>query len=102
MNLVAGVTSFSVPVRFDASLARSEDTVCQMEDQGQGNLAVVLRRNLAISWCLRTVDTLLLALRVWEVRNFELWEQSRRAKEVPAQDQVVEGEMDCFRDLLAR
>ena len=72
MNLVAGVTSFPVPVRFDASLARSEDVVHQMEAQGHGDLAVVLRRNLAISQGLCMVDTLLLTLHVQEVQNFEL------------------------------
>ena len=49
MNLVAGVTSFPVPVRFDVSLAKSKDVVCRMEAQGQGDLAVVLTRNLLIS-----------------------------------------------------
>ena len=48
------------------------------------------------------VDALLLALRVWEVLNFEQWEHERTAKDVPAQDQVVEGELDCFRDLVAK
>ena len=42
------------------------------------------------------VDALLLALRVQEVRNFELWEQERAAERVPAQDWGV-GEQDCFR-----
>ena len=49
MNLVAGVMSFPVLVRFNASLIRFEDAVCQMEAQGQGDLAAVLTRNLAIS-----------------------------------------------------
>ena len=102
MNLVAGVTSFPVPGRFDASLARSEDTVCQMEARGQGDLAAVLMRNLAISWGLRAVDTLLLAFHVWEVWNFELWEQTRVAKEVPAQDWVVNKEVDCFGGSIAK
>ena len=48
------------------------------------------------------VNALLLALHVWEVWNFDLWEQERMAKEVPAQDWVVKGEMDCFRDSVAR
>ena len=48
MNLVAGVTTFPVPVGFNASLTRSEDMVCQMGAAGQGDLAVVLMRNLAI------------------------------------------------------
>ena len=72
MNLVAGVISFPVPVRFDAFLARSEDVVHQMEAQGQGDLAAVLRRNLAISQGLCMVNTLLLTLHVQEVQNFEL------------------------------
>ena len=97
MNLVAGITSFPVLVRFDMSLARSEDTVHWMEARGQGDLAVVLRRNLVISQGLQAVDTLLLTLHVWEVQNFELWEQMRAAKEVPAQDRVIDEEVDCFR-----
>ena len=48
------------------------------------------------------MDTLLLMLCVWEVQNFELWEQVRVAKEVPAQDQVAEGELDCFRGSVAK
>ena len=96
MNLVAGVTTFPVPAGFDTSLARSEDVVRQMETVSQGDLAVVLTRNLVISQGLHVVDALLLALCVWEVRNFELWEQERVAEEVPAQDRVVEEEQDCF------
>ena len=102
MNLVAGVTSFPVPVRFDVSLAKSKDVVCQMEAQGQGDLAVVLTRNLLISRGLCVVDALLLMLCVWEVRNFELMEQARVAEEVPAQDGRVKGEMDCFGDSVAK
>ena len=71
MNLVAGVMTFPVLARFDTSLTRSEDTVCQMEAVSQGDLAVVLTRNLVISRGLRAADALLLALRVWEVQNFE-------------------------------
>ena len=43
------------------------------------------------------MDTLLLVLRVREVRNFEWWERSVVAEEVPAQD-PGEGEpqQDCF------
>ena len=67
-----------------------------MEAVGQDALAVVLTRNLAISRGLRAVDTLLLALRVQEVQNFELWEQARVAERVPTQDQVGKGEQDCF------
>ena len=48
------------------------------------------------------VDALLLALHVQEVRNFELWEQERVAKEVPVQDQVVEEERDCFGGSIAK
>ena len=73
-----------------------------MEAQGQRGLAAVLRRNLAISWGLHAVDALLLMLCVWEVWNFELWEQARAPEEVPAQDWVVERELDCFRDLIAK
>ena len=73
-----------------------------MEAVGQGDLAVVLTRNLAISRGLRAVDALLLALRVQEVRNFELWEQARAAERVPAQDQVREEEQDCFRISVAK
>ena len=92
MNLVAGVMTFPVLAGFDASLARSEDAVRQMEAVGQGDLAAVLMRNLAISRGLRAVDALLLALCVREVWNFELWEQERAAKRVPAQDRVGEEE----------
>ena len=102
MNLVAGVVTFPVPVGFDASLTRSKDMVCQMEAVGQGGLAVVLTRNLAISQGLHAVDALLLVLCVWEVWNFELWEHERAAKEVPAQDWVVDKEVDCFRGPLAK
>ena len=49
MNLVAGVMTFPVLAGFNASLIRSEDTVCCMEAVSQGNLAAVLTRNLAIS-----------------------------------------------------
>ena len=91
MNLVAGATTFPVSVGFDVSLARSEGTVCQIEAVGQGDLAAVLTRNLVISQGLCVVDTLLLVLCVWEVQNFELWEQERAAEEVPVQDQVEIG-----------
>ena len=97
MNLVDGVTSFPVPVGNDASLARSEDVVRCMEAVGQGDLAAVVARNLSMTRSLRAVDTLLLVLHVWEVRNFEWWERSVAAEEVPAQD-LGEGEpqQDCF------
>ena len=48
------------------------------------------------------MDALLLALHVWEVQNFELWEQVRVAERVPAQDQVREVETDCFGILVAK
>ena len=102
MNLVAGVMTFPVLAGFDASLARSEDAVRQMEAVGQGDLAAVLTRNLAISQGLCVVDALLLTLRVREVRNFELWEQVRVAEEVPAQDRGVGEGQDCFGMLIAK
>ena len=71
-----------------------------MEAVGQGDLAAILMRNLVISRMLCVVDILLLTLCVWEVRNFELWEQVRAAERVPAQDQ--EGEQDCFRMSVAK
>ena len=67
-----------------------------MEVAGWGVLASVLTRNLVMSRGLCMVDTLLLALHVREVRNFELWEQTRAAERVPAQDWVREEETDCF------
>ena len=102
MNLVAGVMTFPVPAGFNMSLARSEDVVCQMEAVGQGDLAVVLMRNLVISRGLRAVDALLLVLCVQEVRNFELWEQARVAEEVPVQDWVGAEERDCFGMFVAK
>ena len=102
MDLVAGVTTFPVPAGFNMSLTRSEDVVHRMEAVGQGDLAVVLTRNLAISQGLHAVDALLLMLCVQEVRNFELWEQVRAAKEVPVQDWVVKEEWDCFGGLIAK
>ena len=73
-----------------------------MEAIGQGDLAAVLTRNLAISRGLHMVDALLLTLHVQEVWNFELWEQARVAERVPAQDQVRDREQDCFRMLVAK
>ena len=102
MNLVAGATTFPVPVRRDLSLERFEDIVQRMEARSQGDLAVVLQRNLAISWGLHTVDALLLALHVWEVLNFDQWEQEQVAEGVLAQDWVVESEMHCFGDSVAK
>ena len=98
MNLVDGATTFPVPVGNDASLARSEDMARRMEAVGQGDLAAVLMRNLVITRGLRAVDALLLVLHVREVRNFEWWEHSVAAEEVPAQDRVEEEpQQDCFR-----
>ena len=102
MNLVAGAMTFPVLVGFNTSLVRSEDAVRQMEAVSQGDLAVVLMRNLAISQGLRVVDTLLLVLHVQEVQNFELCEQERMAKRVPAQDQGVKEEQDCFGMFVAK
>ena len=88
MNLVDGATTFPVPVRNDASLARSEDMVHRMEAVGQGDLAAVVARNLSMTRSLHAVDALLLVLHVQEVRNFEWWEHSVAAEEVPVQDPV--------------
>ena len=97
MNLVDGAMTFPVPVGSDASLARSEDAVCCMEAVGRGDLAVVVARNLLMTRSLRVVNTLLLVLRVQEVRNFEWWEHSVAAEEVPAQDPgEEEPQQDCF------
>ena len=97
MNLVDGATTFPVPVGNDVSLARSEDAARCMEAVGRANLAAILARNLAITRGLHAVDTLLLVLCVWEVQNFEWWERSVAAEEVPAQDQVEEEpQQDCF------
>ena len=97
MNLVDSATTFPVPVGNNASPARSEDTVHCMEAVGQADLAAVVARNLSITRSLHAVDTLLLVLRVQEVWNFEWWEHSVAAEEVPAQD-PGEGEpqQDCF------
>ena len=95
--------TFPVPVRNDMSLARSEDTARRMEAVGRGNLAVVLARNLAITRSLRAVDALLLMLHVQEVQNFEWWERSVAAEEVPAQDPgEEEPQQDCFGMLVAQ
>ena len=97
MNLVDGVTTFPVPVGSDASLARSEDAARHMAAVGQGDLTVVVARNLSITRSVRAMDTLLLMLRVREVQNFEWWERSVAAEEVPAQDPGEEGpQQDCF------
>ena len=102
MNLVAGAQTFPVLVRRDMSLERSKDAVYWMEAQGWGDLAVVLWRNLAISQGLHTVNTLLLALYVWEVLNFDCWEVERIVEGVPVQDPMIELEMDCFGDSVAK
>ena len=97
MNLVDGATTFPVPVGHDASLARSEDAVRRMEAVGWGDLAAVVARNLSITRSLRAVDALLLVLCVQEVQNFEWWERSVAAEEVPAQDpDEEEPQQDCF------
>ena len=97
MNLVDGVTTFPVPVGNNASLARSEDAARRMVAVGRGDLAAVVARNLLITRSVRVIDTLLLVLHVREVQNFEWWERSVVAEEVPAQD-PGEGEpqQDCF------
>ena len=97
MNLVDGVTTFPVPVGNDASLVRSEDVARRMVAVGQGDLAAVVARNLSITRSVCVMDALLLVLRVQEVRNFEWWEHSVAAEEVPAQDPGEEGpQQDCF------
>ena len=97
MNLVDGVMTFPVPVRSDTSLARSEDVVCCMEAVGQGDLAAVVARNLVMTRSLCVVDALLLVLHVQEVQNFEWWERSVVAEEVPTQDPgEEETQQDCF------
>ena len=97
MDLVDGAMTFPVPVGHDVSLTRSEDADCRMEAVGRADLAAVVARNLSITRSLRAVDALLLVLCVREVRNFEWWERSVAAEEVPAQD-PGEGEpqQDCF------
>ena len=97
MNLVDGVTTFPVPVRNDASLARSEDAARRMVAVGWGDLAAVVARNLSITRSVRAMDALLLVLCVREVWNFEWWEHSVVAEEVPVQDLGEEGpQQDCF------
>ena len=97
MNLVDGATTFPVPAGSDTSLTRSEDAVRCMEAVGWGDLAAVVARNLSMTRSLRAVDALLLMLRVREVWNFEWWEHSVVAEEVPAQDPgEEEPQPDCF------
>ena len=103
MNLVDGATTFPVPAGNDVSLARSKDMVHRMEAVGQANLAVVVVRNLSMTRSLRAVDALLLMLRVREVWNFEWWECSVAAEEVPVQDLgEEEPQQDCFGMLVAQ
>ena len=103
MNLVDGATTFPVPVGGDASLARSEDAVRRMEAVSQGDLAAVVARNLVMTRSLCAVDALLLVLHVREVRNFEWWERSVAAEEVPVQDPgEEEPQQDCFRMSVAQ
>ena len=67
------------------------------------DLAAVVVRNLSITRSLHVVDTLLLMLHVQEVRNFEWWECSVAAEEVPAQDPgEEEPQQDCFRMSVAQ
>ena len=103
MNLVDGAMTFPVLVRNNMSLARSEDAARRMEAVSQADLAAVLARNLVITRGLRAVDALLLVLHVREVWNFEWWECSVAAEEVPAQDWVEEEpQQDCFGMLVAQ
>ena len=103
MNLVDGAMTFPVPVGNDASLARSKDAVRRMEAVSRGDLAAVVARNLAMTRSLRAVDALLLVLRVREVQNFEWWEHSVVAEEVPVQDPgEEEPSQDCFGMSVAR
>ena len=103
MNLVDGVTTFPVPVGSDASLTRSEDAARRMVAVSQGDLAVVIARNLSITRSVCVMDALLLVLHVREVWNFEWWELSVAAEEVPVQDPgEEEPQQDCFRMLIAQ
>ena len=103
MNLVDGAMTFPVLVRSDTSLTRSEDAVCHMEAVSRADLVAVVARNLSMTRSLCAVDALLLVLHVQEVRNFEWWERSVAAEEVPAQDPGEEGpQQDCFGMLVAQ
>ena len=98
-----GATTFPVPVGSNTPLARSEDAVRHMEAVSRGDLAAVVARNLSITRSLRAVDALLLVLCVREVWNFEWWERSVAAEEVPVQDLGEEDlQQDCFRMLVAQ
>ena len=85
------MTTFPVLVGSDTSLARSEDAARRMAAVGRVDLAAVLARNLLITRSICAMDALLLVLRVREVWNFEWWERSVAAEEVPAQDPGGEG-----------
>ena len=103
MNLVDGAITFPVLAGNDTSLVMSKDAVRRMEAVGWADIAAVVARNLSITRSLRVVDTLLLVLHVREVRNFEWWECSVAAEEVPAQDPgEEEPQQDCFRMLVAQ
>ena len=74
-----------------------------MSAVGRDDLAAVVARNLSITRSVRMMDALLLVLRVWEVQNFEWWERSVAAEEVPAQDPgEEEPQQDCFRMSVAQ
>ena len=73
-----------------------------MGAQGWGNLAAVVQRNLSITQDIHTVNTLLLVFQVQEVLNFEWWDEERATEGIPAQDPVVDLEMDCFRDSVVK
>ena len=62
---------------------------------------MVVQRNLSITQGIRTVDALLLAFWVWEVLDFEQWEEGATER-VPMQDPVVALEMDYFGALVAK
>ena len=70
-------------------------TAQEAEEAGHLDVAGVLWQNVQMVRGLETASCLLLALRIQEVVLFiEAWEEAER---VPVQD-VVEEEMDCFRD----
>ena len=48
------------------------------------------------------VNALLLSFSVQEVLNFDQWKEERATERAPAQDPVVESEIDCFGDSVAR
>ena len=77
-------------------------TVCCMEAVSWGDLAAVVARNLAITRSLCAVDALLLVLHVWEVWNFEWWERSVVAEEVPVRATLPPSTLFADRALLCR